>query len=179
MLTLKICGRSWNIPYSFDDGDLRISARQLHMYVHDAALACTAAMHHGDDREASPEMPAAAVPFDALRYAIGECNYGGRVTDDKDRRLLSTLLERVFKPDVLSQYGCALTESGEYTVPGGSGDRAFYQVRIGQLPPVAQVRFMNSVWPSSCPLRGWKRPLVVSIAVDASLVAFFFTATRC
>eukprot|EP00198_Chlamydomonas_reinhardtii_P010624 XP_001699961.1 dynein heavy chain 4 [Chlamydomonas reinhardtii] len=72
----------WNVPYGFDDGDLRISARQMRMYVQDCL------------QRSNP------VPYEALRYAIGECNYGGRVTDDKDRLLLATMLRRIVAPEL-------------------------------------------------------------------------------
>jgi dynein heavy chain len=37
-----------------------------------------------------------------LKYLIAECNYGGRVTDDKDRRLIVTLLDDYFNDKVLN-----------------------------------------------------------------------------
>ena len=91
----------WNIPYGFDDGDLRISARQLRMYL---------------DGNAD-------VPFDALRYAIGECNYGGRVTDDKDRRLLATLLSLMIRPDALDAT-FSFSASGTYKYPAAESEEA-------------------------------------------------------
>ena len=44
------------------------------------------------------------VPFNALRYLIGQCNYGGRVTESADQRVLMALLEdflsqKVLEPD--------------------------------------------------------------------------------
>jgi len=86
----------WNIPYEFTQNDLRISVRQLRMFL-----------------DENPN----EVPFKALCYLTGECNYGGRVTDDKDRRLLMTLLDDYYCPAVLMDGHSLCAEHLEYTVP--------------------------------------------------------------
>jgi dynein heavy chain len=77
-------------PAGFDDGDQRISVRQLHMFL--------------DENE--------KIPFDALRYVTGECNYGGRVTDEKDRTLLNTILEKCYCVDIVERDLYTLSASG-------------------------------------------------------------------
>lgn len=43
------------------------------------------------------------VPYEAVLYLSGECNYGGRVTDDWDRRCLNTILTNFVNPSVVME----------------------------------------------------------------------------
>ncbi|KAL2622254.1 hypothetical protein R1flu_002459 [Riccia fluitans] len=97
----------WNIPYGFDDGDLRISVRQLHMLVNESAEG--------------------VLPLDALQYVTGECNYGGRVTDDKDRLLLNTILKGIYNEEMINP-GYKLSESGLYTTPPEGNLQSYLEV---------------------------------------------------
>jgi len=74
------------------------------------------------------------VPFDAIRYLAGQCNYGGRVTDEQDRTCLMALLNVFYTPDILNE-GYKFSPSGEYHPPS-FGDHSHYVEYIKNLPQV-------------------------------------------
>jgi dynein heavy chain len=63
------------------------------------------------------EAPPNDIPIKALLYLTGECNYGGRVTDDKDRRLIMTLLENCYCHGAYQENFSLCAEHIEYVLP--------------------------------------------------------------
>jgi len=136
----------WNIPYGWNDSDFSISVRQLHMFLDESAAAAgvggAGAAGAAGGLTLSGELDAASIatiPFRALSYIIGEVNYGGRVTDDWDRRTLLSLLSHFITPGAL-QPNYALSASGQFIIPPEGPPSAYLDaIRSFPLTPLPEV----------------------------------------
>lgn len=86
----------WCIKYQFTESDLRISAMQLQIFI-----------------DEYPDK----LPLDALRYLTGECNYGGKVTDARDRVLMACIIDTFYCEEVCFDDDYRFSPSGLYYAP--------------------------------------------------------------
>ena len=102
----------WNILYGFNDSDLETCVMVLKMFLQ--------------------EQP--QVPYDALTYLTGQIAYGGRVTDDQDRRCSMSILKQFYTEGVLDA-GYKFSASGTYYIPEiGDGTIDHFLNYVKQLP---------------------------------------------
>nr|CCC47395.1 putative dynein heavy chain, fragment [Trypanosoma vivax Y486] len=97
----------WNVVYDFNETDFSVSMRLLDTYLTKA--------YQNDD----------PIPWDTLRYLVGEVMYGGRVTDSMDRRIVKTYLEEYFGDflfDTFQSFHFYKSDEVDYCLPADSTD---------------------------------------------------------
>eukprot|EP00755_Sulcionema_specki_P032815 Sspe_Gene.20010::Locus_7312_Transcript_1_1_Confidence_1.000_Length_13148::g.20010::m.20010/K10408/DNAH; dynein heavy chain, axonemal len=71
--------QGWSQPYAFNLGDLAISSQVLHNYL---------------------DVNSHSVPWDDIRYILGDIMYGGHITDEWDRRTCRVYLDELLNDDL-------------------------------------------------------------------------------
>ncbi|XP_078020536.1 dynein axonemal heavy chain 2 [Epinephelus lanceolatus] len=107
----KFLQLGWNIIYGFNDSDFEVSESLLSLYLNEYE----------------------EIPWDALKYLIAGVNYGGHVTDDWDRRLLTTYISDYFCDATVNQPFFKLSSLNSYYIPR-DGPQSSYKEYIRMLP---------------------------------------------
>lgn len=88
----------WNIYYKWMSSDLESSQAQIKMYLEE----------HDE------------VPFETLVYLIATINYGGRVTDKNDERLIDGILRKYLQKGIM-HHKAPFSKDGKYFSPEDLG----------------------------------------------------------
>ncbi|XP_072163343.1 dynein axonemal heavy chain 10-like [Diadema setosum] len=109
----------WNVPYDFNESDFRVCQEILNTYL-------TKAFEQGDTK----------IPWNSLKYLIGEVMYGGRAIDNFDRRILNTYMDEYmgdFIFDTFQPFHFYVNDTVDYCIPE-PGPKDNYTQLIEDLP---------------------------------------------
>jgi dynein heavy chain len=106
----------WTVPYEFNQSDLNACSLFLQNHLLDM-----------DSKKAKD------VTWTTVRYMIADIQYGGRITDDWDRRQMSTFAEKYFAQSSLVP-GNSLHEG--YAIPAGNDVNIYRNAIEKDLPEV-------------------------------------------
>ncbi|NXF29028.1 DYH10 protein, partial [Nyctibius bracteatus] len=96
----------WNVPYDFNESDFQVCMEILNTYL-------TKAFQQNDDE----------IPWNSLKYLIGEVMYGGRATDSFDRRILTVYMDEYlgdFIFDTFQEFHFYKDDKVDYKIPEGT-----------------------------------------------------------
>lgn len=116
----------WNICYDFNESDFNVCVQILDTYLAKALKA-------KDTR----------IPWNSLKYLIGEVMYGGRVIDDFDRRIVATYMDEYmgdFLFDTFQPFHFYHDDSVDYIIPP-DGEKEDY---IGMLNVIINVVIVSN-----------------------------------
>jgi dynein heavy chain len=108
----------WNVLYDFNDSDFRISYKLIQLYLNKS-------IETNDEN----------LPWETMRYLIGESMYGGRVTNGWDRRILNTYLHEFMGEFIFDQNQKFFFSrvDYDYAIPQAENMEQF-QVAIDEIP---------------------------------------------
>jgi dynein heavy chain len=84
----------WNVNYAFNDSDYSVCEDILAIY-----MGQTNEEGKPIDEAFDKKTP---IPWPAIQSLIADCNYGGRITDNMDRRLIGVYAKEIFNDNLVS-----------------------------------------------------------------------------
>ncbi|XP_075882096.1 dynein axonemal heavy chain 10-like isoform X2 [Nelusetta ayraudi] len=109
----------WNVPYDFNESDFLVCMEILDTYL-------SRAHNQGDT----------TIPWESLKYLVGEVMYGGRAIDSFDRRILSVYMDEYFGDFIFytfRRFNFYGNKDVDYKIPP-TGPKKIYVDEIESLP---------------------------------------------
>lgn len=89
----KFQSLGWNVKYAFNDSDYSVCEDILAIYMGQTN-------EEGKPIDESFDKKG-AIPWAAIQSLIADCNYGGRITDNMDRRLIGVYAKEIFNDSLV------------------------------------------------------------------------------